>query len=453
MQTPFPPLLRVLGLLTATAILGAPCPAKASCERLLVSGYYSTVHVFDGCSGTFQRTLDTRTRLDGAQAVRERNGLLYVVAEGSNSIVRYRSDTLEWVDFFVSVTGNPGITGVAFGPDGDMYLGGYNSDSVFRFDGATGAAKGEVVRRSDGANGVDNGLVFGPDGLLYVPGFDSHNVIRWDPASGRAETFIASGSGGLRRTRGILFEPDGSGLLVSSEGSGEILRYHRDGRFDRRLAQFPFGPNGMAYAADGSLLVTGFGGDRVERIDARSGASLGTVVSANAGGLSGATFLAVLPAVNTEPEPPELDTAQIGSQYWLTGAGIPQGRQLEIDLFSTTGTGFGAAFDPAALSDKRWGDLRVEFTGCDSGEFSWTSSSIDSAGFGDGGYTLQRVAATPASQRCLADGFANSTDNAWMAGTWFGGAARSGEGLFLDVLADGVVLAAWFTHRPPTAAE
>lgn len=440
-------------LLAAAVILGAPSPAEANCERILVSGYYSTVHVYDGCSGAFQRELDARTRLNGAQAVRERNGLLYVVAEGSNSIVRYRADTLEFVDFFVSVTGNPGITGVTFGPDGDMYLGGYNSDSVFRFDGSTGAAKGEVVRRSDGANGVDNGLVFGPDGLLYVPGFDSHNVIRWDPASGRAETFIASGSGGLRRTRGILFEPDGSGLLVSSEGSGEILRYHRDGRFDRRLAQFPFGPNGMAFAADGSLLVTGFGGDRVERIDARTGASLGTLVNANAGGLSGATFLALLPAAVEEPEPPVLDAAQIGTQYWLTGAGTPQDRQLELELFSTTGTVFGTDFDPSELVDKRWGELRIDFTGCDSGEFSWTSSSSDSAGFGDGGYTLQRVASTPASQRCLADGFANTTDNSWMAGTWFGGAERSGEGLFLDVLANGVVLAAWFTHRPATSGE
>jgi len=36
-----------------------------------------------------------------------------------------------------------------------------------------------------------------------------------------------------------------------------------------------------------------------------------------------------------------------------------------------------------------------------------------------------------------------------MAGTWFGGTARSGEGLFLDVFEDGTVAVAWFTHRPP----
>lgn len=446
MRPPLSCVQRLIALLALGTILGVASPAHASCERLLVSGYYSTVHIYDGCSGAFLRELDARSRLNGAQAVRQRDGLLYAVAEGSNGVVRYRADILEFVDFFVSVSGNPGITGVAFGPDGDLYLGGYNSDSVFRFDGQTGAPKGEVVRRTDGANGVDNGLVFGPDGMLYVPGFDSNNVIRWNPATGRSETFIAPGSGGLRRTRGILFEPDGSGILVSSEGSGEILRFHRDGRFDRRLAQFMFGPNGMAYAADGSLLVTGFGGDRVERIDPTSGAPLGTVVAPNAGGLSGATFLAILPAEVSPP--PTLDTAQIGSQYWLTGAGLAEGKVLELELFSTTGSAFGVNLDPAALVDKRWGTLRIAFSGCDGGELSWTSSSTDSAGFGDGGFALQRIAPTAASQRCNDVGVEPFGDNSWMAGTWFGGATRSGEGLFLDVLADGVVLVAWFTHRP-----
>lgn len=440
-------------LLGALIILGASgSSAHAACERILVSGYHSTVHMYDACSGEFLRELDSRTRLSGPQAVRLHNGMLHVVAENQNAIVRYRADTLEFVDYFVSLTGNPGITGVAFGPDGDMYLGGYNSDSVFRFNGNTGAPKGEVVRRSDGANGPDNGLVFGPDGLLYIPGFDSNNVIRWNPQSGRAETFIASGSGGLRRTRGILFEPDGGGVLVSSEGSGEILRYHRDGRFDRRLAQFPYGPNGMAYAADGSLLVTGFGGDRVDRIDPRTGALLGNVVPFGRGGLSGATFLALL-AAESDPEPEPIDTAQVGSQYWLTGVGSAEAGVLEAELFSTTGTQFGAGFDPGELRDHRWGALRIAFTGCDTAEFSWDSRGADSARFGEGGYPLQRIAPTAESQRCLAQGFDAGAAPQYMAGTWFGGAERSGEGLFLDVLADGLVLVAWFTHRPETATQ
>ena len=143
-----------------------------------------------------------------------------------------------------------------------------------------------------------------------------------------------------------------------------------------------------------------------------------------------------------------LDPAQVGSQYWITGAGGMSGRVLEAELSSATGTAFGGAFDPAAVQRKRWGSLEIEFTGCDAAQLRWTSSGPDSAGFGNGGYALERIAPSPASQRCHAVGFDAADDLEWVTGTWFGGAARSGEGLFLERLANGTVLVAFFTHRP-----
>jgi len=437
-------MLRQLFLLL---ILGAALPAAAAeCGRLLVSGYHSTVHVYDACSGAFLRELGPRSQLPGAQAVRLQHGMLYVVAEGMNAIARYRADTLAFVDYFIQVPGNPGITGIAFGPDGDVYLGGYNTHSVMRFDGNSGAAKGTAVApRAAGLAGIDNGLIFGPDGKLYIPGFDSHSVARFDPASGTTEVFIPSRRGGLSRTRGILFEPGGEGILVSSEGSRQILRYRRDGSFDRVFASFNFGPNGIDYGPNGELLVTGYGGDRVERLDPRTGAVLGTLVPTQDGGLSGATFLTYLAPSSGGPT---VDASQIGSQYWLSGAGVPQGKVLSLDLTSSTGTTFGANYDAARVQTKRWGSLRIEFTGCDSAEMRWNSTGTDSAGFGEGGYRLQRLAANLAGRRCDAANFASQTGIEWMAGTWYGGAARSGEGLLLDVLNNGAVLVAFFTHRP-----
>ncbi|HEX5756079.1 MAG TPA: Ig-like domain-containing protein, partial [Arenimonas sp.] len=285
---------------------------------MLVSGYYSTVHVYDGCSGAYLRDLDPAGRLRTAQAVRLQDGLLYAVNESKGWILRYRADTLEYVDTFIDAQKWPGITGVAFGPDGDVYLGGYNSSSVERYDGHTGAYKGTAVPAgAAGVAGIDNGLVFGPDGKLYVPGFDSNSVVRWDPASNRVEPFIASGSGGLYRTRGILFERDGNGLLVTSEGSKQILRYHRDGRFDRVLANMPadFGVNGIDYGPQGELLVTGYGGTaaRVLRVDARSGAILGELVGLGSGGLTGATFLMHLPEQVAAPD--------VGNDHFAAEAG------------------------------------------------------------------------------------------------------------------------------------
>lgn len=424
-------------------MLAALAPrADAACSKVLVSGYFSSVHVYDGCSGAFERTVDQRARLLGAQAIRERNGLLYIVAEEINSIQRYRADTLEFVDTFITVPGNPGITGITFGPDGDIYLGGYTSDSVFRFDGSSGAAKGEVVRRSGMLDGPDNGLTFGPDGKLYIPGYDTNNVVRWDPQTGSSQVFIANGSGGLRRTRNILFEQDGSGVLVSSEGTAQILRYRLDGSFDKVLANLAQGVNGMDFDSDGSLLTTGTG-NFVERLDPKTGARINVLVRPGEGGLSGGTFLTVLPGAE-----PVVDQTQVGTQYWLTGAGIPESRTLEVELLSSHGTAFGTAFNPGQIVDRRWGDLTIAFTGCDAAQMSWRSSETGTAGFGDGGYALERIAPTTASNRCNAEGIGAQITNDWMTGSWFGGSARSGEGFFLDALSNGVVVVAFFTHRP-----
>jgi glucose/arabinose dehydrogenase len=143
-----------------------------------------------------------------------------------------------------------------------------------------------------------------------------------------------------------------------------------------------------------------------------------------------------------------IDGRQVGSQYWLTGSGMLAQRVLSAELSSATGTAFGSGFDPAQIVRRRWGSLEIEFTGCDRAILRWDSSGPDSAGFGSGGYPLQRIAASADSQRCNQVGFGAIGDETWVTGTWFGGAARDGEGVFLERLANGVVLVAFFTHRP-----
>src|SRR5690606_3898616 len=121
--------LAVLALLVAApAAAQSPCPA-----RLFVSGFNSTVHVFDACTGQYLRDLDTRPRLAGAMAVRlGPDGLLYVVAETAGVVHRYRNDTLEHAGAFVQVPGI-GATGLAFDAAGIAYVAGYTSDDVKRF--------------------------------------------------------------------------------------------------------------------------------------------------------------------------------------------------------------------------------------------------------------------------------------------------------------------------------
>ena len=63
-------MLRLAVAALAALSFSAPAAAQAPCpSRLFVSGYFSTVHVFDACTGAFIRNLDVREHLNGAMAV------------------------------------------------------------------------------------------------------------------------------------------------------------------------------------------------------------------------------------------------------------------------------------------------------------------------------------------------------------------------------------------------
>lgn len=434
--------MRTLSII-ALGLLASSAQAQSCAHRLLVSGYFSNnVHVYNACDGRFERLLDSQNRIEGAQAVRlSVTGKLFVVSEGNGKILRYDAASLAYEDSPVFLPSGFGGTGMVLTGE-EIWVAGYNYDGVRRYSQA-GASLGDAVSpRAAGLDGADNGMTLGPDGALYVPGYDSDSVVRRDPGSGQTSVFIARGAGGLNEARGILFEPGGQSVLVSSEGSGQVLRYQAGtGAFQSVAIAGLNRPTGLAYHPDGSLLVADAGG--VRRFDAASYAARGLLADGAAGGVVGPTFISIIPASVS------LDLSQVGSQFWITGLGTAQQRRIEVaDMVSTYGLAFGPDFNPANRSDKRWGSLRIEFSGCNQGTLSWDSNSTQSAGFGAGSYPIQRLLPTDAAQRCEQQGFANANDLNWMAGTWYGGAARSGEGLSIDKAPDGRVFISWFTHRP-----
>ena len=146
-----------------------------------------------------------------------------------------------------------------------------------------------------------------------------------------------------------------------------------------------------------------------------------------------------------------VDTAQVGTQYWIVGVGRMNGRVLEIaDVVSATGTRFGDAFRPSEVVRKRWGSVRIEFTGCRAGQFSWNATGDNSAGFGSGQYAVSPLVPTAFTTQCEAVPFAQVQGTDWINGSWWGGAPRDGEGFFLTQAPDGTVFFAWFTYRPPS---
>ncbi len=437
--------MRHLLLLALPLLAAFPATSEAACAagRALVSGYFSNnVHVYDACDGSFQRVLDNSNRIRGAQAIWPRpDGRIYVVSENNGRILRYNATTLDYIDTFIDTGAGFAPTGIAFGPDGDLYVAGFDTDSVRRYDGQTGALKSTpVAPRAGGLDGPDNGMTFGPDGKLYIPGYYSNNVLRYDPVSNTLSTFVAASTGGLRHTRAILFEPGNATALVSSEGSGQILRVNASSGALIGTFATVAGPAGMNYTSDGRLLLAN-NGQQVVALNASSGAFISTLFAPEgAGGLNGATYVALLPAA--------VDLTQVGTQYWVIGAGQVNGRALELDMTSATGTYFGTDFNAAAIVRKRWGRIRVEYTGCEAASFSWDSNGTDSANFGSGSYVLQLLVGTAFTDACKLLPFNEVNGGNFMNGTWYGGASRSGEGLLITVNATGLATVAMFTHQP-----
>ncbi len=322
-----------------------PCPA-----RLFVSGYFSTVHIYDACTGAYLRDLDPTGRIRGAQAVKlGPDGLIYVTSEMSQQILRYRNDTLAFVDVFAAFT-DADPTGFAFGPDGNVYVAAFRTNNVRRLSGAGVPLDVPVAKGTAGLIGPDNGITFGPDGNLYIPGFYSSNVVRFDPRTGTASVAVAKNAMGLGATRGILPERDGSGLLITGEGSGQLLRLDlATGVVSVRAAGFTR-PTGLAFAPNGDLLIVD--GNAVVRRDPATGTSRGTLVAEGAGGLEGGTYAAVIAFTAPASVPvPVVEYYHPGLDHYFISALPADIAALDsgsLKGWVRTGRGFNAYTEPVA---------------------------------------------------------------------------------------------------------
>ena len=177
------------------------------------------------------------------------DGNLYVASFASSAVLRFSGSTgaplpasgQSGATFVPALSG--GLSepaGLAFGPDGNLYVTSWDSIDVLRFSGSTGAplpASGQsgatfVPARSGGLS-VPFGLTFGPDHNLYVGTEDTNAVLRFngstgavDPASGQSgATFVPANSGGLNDAFALLFGPDHN-LYVASFFSNSVLRFN-----------------------------------------------------------------------------------------------------------------------------------------------------------------------------------------------------------------------------------
>ena len=299
--------MQIVTILVALALVVGSTTAQAqACNNyLFVSGYFSNnVAIYDACSGVFLRQLETAGRIQGAQAVRYNGAddLIYVVSEGNDQIQRYRRNAnFEFVDVFAQLPGNFDPTGIAFGFDDEVFVASYGTSSVVELDAVTGAQVRVLLPSNSGLLGADNGMMVSVLGFLYVPGYDSNSVAIINPDNGGTlANFIPPGSAGLVNARGIVDE--GPTILVGGEGSGAIYRFDSStGAWVQTLVTGLNHPTGLAMGPDGSLLV--LAGNQVRRYNRSTGAFLGVLASGAAGGISGGTFLALVPNPALMPDP------------------------------------------------------------------------------------------------------------------------------------------------------
>jgi hypothetical protein len=150
---------------------------------------------------------------------------------------------------------------------------------VKKFD-ANGNYLGNFVSSGSGGLSYPTGLIMTSGGTLLVSSRDTDSVLSYDGTTGASTgAFVSAGSGGLTGPFGLTLGPNGN-LFVTS-ATNEVLEFDKaDGSFVGKLVDAENNgtldrPRGLAFKADGNLLVASYGTDEVLEFDGKTGAPLG----------------------------------------------------------------------------------------------------------------------------------------------------------------------------------
>jgi DNA-binding beta-propeller fold protein YncE len=279
-------------LLLLLTILGD----AALAQDLLVSGLGSgAIHRYDGVTGEpkgiFVRGLDGPTGMAFGP-----DGHLYVTRINSGAVLRFDGVTGASLGTFIEEGFGSGARSLVFLPEGDLLVG-YGGEAaaanrVVRFDGVTGAMI-DVVASGQGMRGITS-FARGPDGDLYVAAALSNEVFVFRGLSGEFVRKFTCGDRN-RNLTGILFHQ--GKLLATASDRAAVYQY--DPRTGECLGSFATTglnvPIGIVAAPDGNVLVASLLADSVAKLDGVSGAVV-TFVQSGAGGLSQPHSLTFMPA-------------------------------------------------------------------------------------------------------------------------------------------------------------
>jgi len=201
--------------------------------------------------------------------------------------------------------------GIAFGPDGDLYLNDWAKFRVERYDSTDFSPKASYQGVPGDGLGTPNGMTFMPDGRLLVVSGGWQQVLQFD-TSGDGVSLLGPFAGPYSavQPQDVTFGPNGN-LFVSGGNSGGVAQF--DGVSGAFVGDF-VPPNssmrttGLAFDSYGRLLVSTAETGTVVAYDATTGALLGDFFPAGSGGMGAPQFITIKPV----PEPATLGLLLVG---------------------------------------------------------------------------------------------------------------------------------------------
>lgn len=248
--------LFLLSLIFTAGLSLAGEPRQATCDSyLLVSSWKNNqVAIYNGCDHRFIRYLDESGAIQGPQAIfQDHNNDVILISEGNHQLIKYDGNTLEQKAVVIPAgqIQSP-ISAVREGSH-HVLIFSYAENSIHRYDMRNWHRQDTLLEANNPhLKGIDLNPNFGPDGGLYVPGYDSNNIIRIDPKTKQVSQWVSKDLG-INRPRAVFWHGDHA--YVSAWGNSNIFEFNQQGQITRIMFPMVTGPSALIKDGQDSIFI------------------------------------------------------------------------------------------------------------------------------------------------------------------------------------------------------